>query len=72
MRKLVARLDAVVPGFREPQPGETADQYRLAQDAEYKRREREQVEGGRPIPSADSVRPVGSVVAKLAAAMKAT
>ena len=69
MRKLVARLDAVVPGFREPQPGETADQYRLAQDAEYKRREREQVEGVRPIPSADSARPVGSVVAKLAAAM---
>ena len=71
MRKLVARLDAVVPGFREPQPGETADQYRLAQDAEYNRRERERVERGPPVRPAEQSRPVGNLLARLTSAKRA-
>ncbi|HJS88690.1 MAG TPA: DUF1376 domain-containing protein [Steroidobacteraceae bacterium] len=50
MRKLVARRSEIgLAHFREPRPDETAEQYRLAQDAEFKRLERERVERARPV-----------------------
>ncbi len=72
LRKLIARRPKLgLADFRDPEPGETADHYCKAQDAEYSRRERQRVERDHPVQPVTPSRPVGTVVAQLAAAKRA-
>lgn len=77
LQQLVERRDSVayLRGFRAPIAGETSDQYRAAQEAEFKRLERQHVESARPVAnlgtqSVERTRPIASLVTQIAAAKK--